>query len=67
MVETQLTQQTPHDYVLQSFVIHSHRHFKPVDVASNVVMFQIYEDINRPYLTGNFIMFFEYSSTKFVL
>lgn len=56
MVETQLTQQTPHDYVLQSFIIHSHRHSKPVDVAGNVVMFQIYEDINKPYLTGNFIL-----------
>ena len=56
MVETQLTQQAPHDYVLQSFIIHSHRHSKPVDVAGNVVMFQIYEDINKPYLTGNFIL-----------
>ena len=56
MVETQLTQQSPHDYVLQSFIIHSKRHPKPVDIAGNVTMFQIYEDINKPFLTGNFIL-----------
>ena len=48
--------QTPYEYVLLGFVIHSHNHTKSIDVKNNVIMFEIYESIHLPYLTANFIL-----------
>lgn len=48
--------QTPYEYVLLGFVIHSHNHTKSIDVKNNIIMFEIFESIHLPYLTANFIL-----------
>ena len=35
--------QTPYEYVLLGFVIHSHNHTKSIDVKNNIIMFEIFE------------------------
>lgn len=49
-------QQSPYDFVLQEFLVHSHRHDKPIDITTSISLFEIFENIERPYLTGNVIM-----------
>ena len=48
--------QSPYGYKLLSFKITSHRHDVPIDITNNISMFEIYEGLESPYLTGSFIM-----------
>ena len=56
MPEPITAQQSPYDFILESFIITSHRHDKPIDVTTSISIFEIFENIDRPYLTGNVIM-----------
>ena len=56
MPEPITIQQSPYDFILESFIITSHRHDKPIDVTTSISIFEIFENIERPYLTGNVIM-----------
>ncbi len=56
MPEPVTKQQSPFDFVLEEFLIHSNRHEKPIDVTNSISIFQIFENINKPYLEGSFIL-----------
>lgn len=56
MSESITTQQSAYDFVLHEFLIFSHRHNKPIDITTSISIFEIFENIERPYLTGNVIM-----------
>ena len=56
MPEPITIQQSPYDFILESFIITSHRHDKPIDVTTSISIFEIFENIEKPYLTGNVIM-----------
>ena len=56
MPEPITAQQSAYDFILESFIIRSHRHDKPIDVTTSISIFEIFENIDRPYLTGNVIM-----------
>ena len=56
MSEPITTQQSAYDFILESFIIRSHRHNKPIDVTTSISIFEIFENIEKPYLTGNVIM-----------
>lgn len=49
-------QSSVYDYTLDSFIIHSHRHADPIDITENVSVFDIFESLERPYLTGSVII-----------
>ena len=49
-------QSSVYDYTLDSFIIHSHRHADPIDITQNVSVFDIFESLERPYLTGSVII-----------
>ena len=44
------------DYNIVSFMVHSHRFEKPVNIAQSIDEIEIYENIELPYLTGTFSM-----------
>ena len=48
--------QSAADYNIISFMVHSHRHEKPINIAAHVSELEIYENIELPYLTGTFNM-----------
>ena len=48
--------QSAADYNIISFMVHSHRHEKPINIAAHVSEIEIYENIELPYLTGTFNM-----------
>jgi len=56
MSEAITKQQSPYDFVLESFIISSPRHNKPIDVTTSISIFEIFENLDKPYLTGNVIM-----------
>lgn len=56
MPEPVTRQQSPFDFVLEEFLIHSNRHDKPIDVTNSISVFQIFENIQKPYLEGSFIL-----------
>lgn len=56
MSESVTQQQAPTDFVLNEFLVYSHRHTKPIDITTSIATFEIYENIEKPYLTGNVIM-----------
>ena len=56
MTEAVSHQQSVFDFVLDSFIIHSHRHQDPIDVTQNVSVFDIFESIEKPFLTGSVII-----------
>jgi len=44
------------DYDIISVLVHSHKHEKPINIASHVSEIEIYENIELAYLTGTFNM-----------
>ena len=44
------------DYNIISFMVHSHIHENPINIASHISEIEIYENIELPYLTGTFNM-----------
>ena len=48
--------QSAYDYKIKDFSILNHKHFRAVNIASHVSELEIFENIERPYLTGTFNM-----------
>ena len=44
------------DYNIVKFLVHSHKHEKPINIAMHVSEIEIFENIELPYLTGTFNM-----------
>ena len=44
------------DYNIVSFLVHSHKHDDPINIAMHVSEIEIFENIELPYLTGTFNM-----------